>query len=186
MNIRTRNSRRSFLLAGLAGLAGTAAAQCRRTPTDALGPYYIPGQPAQTDLCQRDASPGMVVTGRVLGFPECRPVAGALVEVWHANARGIYSRIDKMAFDDLACLMRGAVRSGEDGRYSFRTLAPGAYLGRPRHIHFRVSAPGYRTLVTQMYFPPQEGTDPRLLAKPAPEKPGAAPMVEFDLNVAPV
>jgi len=181
----TRNSRRGFLLAGLACFAGAAAAQCRRTPTDALGPYYLPGQPAQTNLCQRDATPGMLVRGRVTRFPECSPVAGALIEVWHADSRGAYTRVDKLGIDDPTCLLRASLRSGSDGTYSFRTLAPVAYGSRPRHIHFRVSAPGFRTLVTQMYLDPAEGLDGRLLAKPVPEKPGSPFAFEFDLNVAP-
>jgi len=183
---RTLRSRRGFLIAGLTCLATPVfAQQCRRTPSDALGPYYLPGQPAQTDLCMRDSAPGMLVSGRVQSFPECRPVAGALVEVWHADASGAYTRSIQLVHDDFDCRLRASLRAGEDGRYSFRTIAPGAYHERPRHIHFRVTAPGYRVLATQLYFPPQEGIDPRLLARPAQAPAGASVAFEFDLNVAP-
>jgi catechol 1,2-dioxygenase len=181
----TLRSRRGFVLAGLALFAGSVGAQCRRTPTTGLGPYYLPA-PAQSDLCQRAAGPGIIVTGRVLGFPECRPVAGATVEVWHANRQGQYSGFDEIVGDDLACLMRASVHSADDGRYSFRTLAPGSYFGRPQHIHFQVSAPGYRTLATQMYLAADDGIDPRLLARPVPAKEGGAATLEFDLHIAPV
>jgi len=181
-----RNSRRGFLLAGLACFAGAAAAQCRRTPTDALGPYYLPGQPVQTNLCQRDTSPGTMVRGRVMRFPECSPVAGALIEVWQADPRGSYTRVDKLGIDDPTCLFRASMRSGADGSYAFRTLAPASYGQRPRHIHFRVSGPGLRTLVTQMYLDAVEGVDKRLLARQAPEKSGSPFAFEFDLSVAPV
>jgi len=180
------SSRRGFLLAGLALFAGSTAAQCRRTPTDALGPYYLAGQPEQADLCARDTRLGMIVRGRIMRFPECSPVAGALIEVWHADGRGGYSRIDKSAIDEADCLFRARLRSGPDGGYSFRTLAPAAYGRRARHIHFRVSGPDLRTLVTQMYFEPQEGIDPRLLGRLLEVKPGAVPVMEFDLNLAPV
>jgi len=181
------STRRGLLLAGLALFAGAAGAQqCRRTPTDALGPYYLPNQPEQTDLCQRDSSPGMIVRGRIVRFPECSPVAGALIEAWHADGRGSYTRVGAVASDDLACLFRARLRSGADGSYAFRTLAPRSYGGRPPHIHFRVSGPGLRTLVTQMYLEPQEGIDPRLVGKSVGAKPGGPSAMEFDLNVAPL
>lgn len=180
-------TRRAFLLASLGCLAGTAAAQqCRRTPSDALGPFYVPGQPAQADLCQRDRGPGFTVSGRVLGYPECRPVADATIEVWHADQRGRYSLVGGAHVDDLACLLRGSVRSAQDGRYAVRTLVPGAYPGRPRHVHLRIAATGYRTLVTQMYMPRQDGVDPGLLAKLLRGTPEAPLAVEFDINIAPL
>jgi protocatechuate 3,4-dioxygenase beta subunit len=109
-----------------------------------------------------------------------------MIEIWHADARGDYTRLGTVPADDLACLLRGNVRSADGGRYSVRTINPGVYTGRPRHIHMRVSAPGYRTLVTQMYFPPQEGVDPRLLARPAKPSAAGAASFEFDLAIAPL
>jgi protocatechuate 3,4-dioxygenase beta subunit len=186
MGAKLMSSRRGFLFAGLACLAAPVfAQQCRRTPDDALGPFYVPGQPAQADLCPRNVAPGMLVTGRVRSFPDCRPVAGALVEVWHADEYGVYTRSVQAVHNDFDCRLRASLRSGEDGRYSFRSIAPGDYHGRPRHIHFRVTASGYRELVTQLYFPPQEGVDPRLLARPAQVTGGAAVAFEFDINIAP-
>ena len=181
-----RYSRRGFLAAALAALAPAAFAQCRRTPSDALGPYYFPVSGTHADLCQRDSSSGIVVAGRVLAFPECQPVSGATIEIWHADARGVYSRLGTVPADDLACMLRGNVRSTDGGRYTFRTVPPGLYTGRPRHIHMRVTAPGYRTLETQMYFPPQEGVDARLLAKPAKPSATGAATFEFDLAIAPL
>lgn len=186
--------RRRLLLAGLATVAVPAAAQsvrpeqCRRTPDDALGPYYRPNQPVQTDLCMRPvAGPRLEVTGRVMSFPDCRVVPGATIEVWHADTRGDYSRVTSGRDDDLACLLRGTLRAGEDGVYRFRTLDPGLYPGRPRHIHFRVSAAGHRTLVTQMYFPQDKGADPRLVARVAAPAAGTGPSVAtFDIVLAPV
>lgn len=179
-----RWSRRGFLALGLAGFAAPLFAQCRRTPADALGPFYVAVDGISADLCQRDRSPGIVVSGRVAAVPECVPITDALIEVWHANKDGAYSRIGDGRADDAACLLRSNVRSDEGGRYSFRTLAPGVYPGRPRHIHLRISAPGFRTLVTQMYFPPQEGIDPLLLAKPAKAAAPGAAQFEFDIALA--
>ncbi len=182
---RSPISRRGFLFSGLACLAAPVFAQCRRTPSDALGPYYVPVTGIQPDLCQRDAGSGIVISGRVVGFPDCRPVTDALIEVWHADAYGGYSRVGNTRPDDAACLLRANVRSGDWGQYSFRTVIPGIYTGRPQHIHFRVSAPGHRTLVTQMYFPPQEGIDPRLLARASKPHASGAATFEFNLAIAP-
>jgi protocatechuate 3,4-dioxygenase beta subunit len=180
-------SRRAFLLAALASVAGpVAAAQCRRTPGNAPDPYYLSGQPQQADLCIRSGNPGLIVTGRVSAFPECRPVAGAQIEVWHADARGRYTRMDKIVDDDAACLLRGRVRTDDEGRYAFRTLVPGAHWHWPPRIHYRVSAPGYRTLATQMYLPPQKGVDPQLVARvlePLDESGGGR--IAFDLTLVP-
>lgn len=183
---RSRIARRRLLCAGLACLAAPVFAQCRRTPSAGLGPYYRPVKGIQPDLCQRDSSAGIVVFGRVLAFPECRSVADALIEIWHADKYGNYSRVGDPRFDDAACLLRANVRSDDGGRYSFRTVMPGTYMGRPQHIHFRVSARGYRTLVTQLYFSPQDGVDSRLVARSAKPQPNGAATFEFDCAIAPL
>jgi catechol 1,2-dioxygenase len=93
------------------------------------------------------------------------PVAGALVEVWHANSLGNYSYFDK---SQSAFNLRRSIVTDAEGRYRFRSIMPSGYgcppdgptqklldlLGRhgqrPAHIHFFVSAPGFRTLTTQI------------------------------------
>ena len=55
--------------------------------------------------------------------------------------------------------------AGEGGRYAFRSVLAGEYPGRPSHIHYRVSMPGYRTLVTQLYFAAERGVDPARVAR---------------------
>ena len=185
MSHRSEWGRRGFLFASLAGLAAPLFAQCRETPADALGPFYVAVDGISTDLCRRDRSSGIIVSGRITAVPECLPIADALIEIWHANKDGAYSRTGDARGDDAACLLRGNVRSDEGGRYSFRTLAPGVYPSRPRHIHLRIAAPRFRTLVTQIYFPPQDGIDPRLLAKPVKTAAGGAAAFEFDIGLAP-
>ncbi|OUE36915.1 catechol 1,2-dioxygenase, partial [Burkholderia territorii] len=95
-----------------------------------------------------------------------KPVAGAVVECWHANSKGFYSHFDPTgAQTDFN--LRGAVRSGTDGKYEFRTLMPVGYgcppqgatqqllngLGRhgnrPAHVHFFVTSVNHRKLTTQ-------------------------------------
>lgn len=140
------------LSAGAALLLGRGVhAACRATPRDMLGPFYLPDQPPQEDLCRAGKVERLTVTGRVLGLPDCRPLGGALVEVWQADAKGAYTLVGG-GKPDPDCLLRASVKADAEGRYRYNTILPGRYPGRPRHIHYRVSHPDYRALVTQLYF----------------------------------
>jgi catechol 1,2-dioxygenase len=138
------------------------------TPRTIEGPLYVSGAP-QTQGHARldeDGEPGsaLVMRGRVL-TQDGKPLPNALVEVWHANHLGNYSYFDpsQKAFN-----LRRSIRTDAEGSYSFRSVVPIGYsvppqgqtqllldqLGRhghrPAHIHFFVSAPGYRKLTTQI------------------------------------
>lgn len=122
-------------LAALAGSTGTEAApRCTPTRADALGPLYEPGAPVRSRV-----GTGYVLSGRVL-TTSCRPIDRARIELWLVNPRGEY--------DDAH---RATVIARRDGRYRFESNNPPGYQGRPPHIHLRVSARGFRTLVTQHY-----------------------------------
>jgi protocatechuate 3,4-dioxygenase beta subunit len=104
----------------------------------------------------------IVVSGRVLD-EDGRAIRGALVEVWQANAAGRYRHdVDRHPAPlDPNFTGAGRVLTGDDGRYSFVTVKPGAYpwrnhenAWRPAHIHFSVFGRAFtQRLVTQMYFP---------------------------------
>ena len=104
----------------------------------------------------------IIVAGRVLD-EDGRPLAGALVEVWQANAAGRYFHVKDEHPAPLDPNFTGAGRiiTDADGRYEFTTIKPGAYpwrnhdnAWRPAHIHFSIFGTQFRTrLVTQMYFP---------------------------------
>jgi len=158
-------SRREFLIAaaGLPALAASsrvteAAAQVPpRRPTPSCpgsaspterqteGPYFKPDSPLRASLLE----PGMtgtkiVVTGMVLSTT-CQPVARALLDVWHADDRG--------AYDTSGFRLRGHQFTDDQGRYRLETIVPGIYVGRTRHFHVKVQAPGRPVLTTQLYFP---------------------------------
>lgn len=75
----------------------------------------------------------------------CRPLGGAVVDLWHAN--------DKGGYDNTGFRYRGHVTTGHDSAFRFRTIVPAVYSGRTRHYHVKVQAPGSRLLTTQLYFP---------------------------------
>ncbi|HEV2713291.1 MAG TPA: hypothetical protein VGU26_09350 [Gaiellaceae bacterium] len=112
-----------------------AAPTCRPTPPDALGPFYEPGAPLRSTV-----GTGYVLSGRVLAARTCRAIPRARIEFWLANPQGEY--------DDAH---RATVIAGRRGGYRFQSNKPPSYQSRPPHIHIRVSARGYRTLVTQHY-----------------------------------
>jgi protocatechuate 3,4-dioxygenase beta subunit len=118
-----------------ASTGSQGARGCTPTRADALGPFYEAGAPVRSKV-----GTGHVLSGRVLAARTCRPLARARIEFWLANPDGEYD-------DD----HRATVLARRDGRYRFESNRPVAYGSRPPHIHVRVSARGFRTLVTQHY-----------------------------------
>lgn len=125
-----------LLQAGLALPVHGEERKCVPTAEDAEGPYYKPGAPERLST-----GSGLAVSGEVLSYPACRPIPGARVEWWHADRAGRY--VDSL---------RGMQKAGAAGGYAFTTSPPGIYPGRPPHIHIKVSAPGHKTLTTQLYL----------------------------------
>jgi protocatechuate 3,4-dioxygenase beta subunit len=115
------------------------------TARQTAGPYFKPNSPERADLIEPGvAGQVMELSGLVL-TERCRPVARALIDVWQADASG--------AYDLKGFRLRGHLFSDAGGRYALRTIVPGLYSGRTRHIHVRVQAPGRPVLTTQLYFP---------------------------------
>jgi protocatechuate 3,4-dioxygenase beta subunit len=107
-----------------------------------LGPFYTPNAPERAQTGR-----GLLVSGRVASASDCGPLAGAHLEWWSANPRGEY--------DDAH---RATQITDTAGRYRYETDMPGRYPPRPVHLHVRVTAPGHRPLVTQLYPKPEQTT----------------------------
>jgi protocatechuate 3,4-dioxygenase beta subunit len=129
-------------------LAPTPACHDGDVPTrpEIEGPFFKPASPLRSDLRE----PGL--TGRpveLAGFVltrSCRPVAGALVDLWHADDQGDY--------DNKGFRLRGHQFADAKGRYAFKTILPGLYPGRTRHFHVKIQAAAESpVLTTQLYFP---------------------------------
>ncbi|MBI5499677.1 MAG: dioxygenase [Deltaproteobacteria bacterium] len=140
------------------GAEGADGASCAPTAANILGPYYLEGAPERWDLVEpATAGTRLTVTGVVRG-PECVSIAGAVVDVWQADADGVY--------DNVGWTLRGWSRADAAGSWRLHTIVPGRYATggtfRPAHIHVRVSAPGFLPLTTQLYFAgdPYNETDP--------------------------
>jgi len=124
-------------------------------PTEAQteGPYYTPNTPRRSNLVTAGVrGTALLVTGDVVDT-QCRPVRGALLDFWQADAAGRY--------DNEGYRLRGHQFADGRGRFALRTVVPGLYPGRTRHIHVKVQRPHGKILTTQLYFPgePRNRTD---------------------------
>jgi protocatechuate 3,4-dioxygenase beta subunit len=128
-------------------LAPTPSCHDGDTPTlpQTEGPFFKPKSPLRSDLREPGIAGRPVELSGVVLTRSCRPVANALVDLWHADDGGEY--------DNRSFRLRGHVFTDAQGRYTFRTIVPGLYPGRTRHYHVKVQAPNRPVLTTQFYFP---------------------------------
>jgi protocatechuate 3,4-dioxygenase beta subunit len=145
---------------------------CRPTVRLTAGPYFTLDSLQRSDI--REDRPGMPLqlTFTMLDDYHCTPVEGAIVDVWHSDANGIYSGVINDIFDnttmrfsgekvdtrDRPTYLRGHQVSGSDGKVTFTTIYPGWYSGRLPHIHVRALFPGaeqWSAFVTQLFVPPE-------------------------------
>ena len=158
-------SRRRFLAyagaaaAALAAPASAVRAQTTLTPTPSSteGPFYpeawtsAPAANLVRGALLANAIP-LALEGRIIDRFG-KPVDDARVEIWLADGLGRYthSRDSEARDRDPNFAGFGWVKTGADGRYAFKAIRPVPYTGRTPHIHFAVSAPRAKKLVTQMY-----------------------------------
>ena len=128
-------------------LAPTPACHDGDEPTirQTEGPFFKPKSPERSDLREPGAGGRPFELSGFVLTRACRPLRGAVVDLWHADDKGQY--------DDTGFRYRGHVTTGPDGAFRFRTIMPAVYPGRARHYHVKVQAPGSRLLTTQLYFP---------------------------------
>ena len=139
----------------------------RATPATVLGPFFIDGSPELAyggDMSDGVDGEPLVVHGTVRDL-EGNPVAGAVLDVWQADAEGAYEA--QLEVDEAR--LRGTFRSRDDGTYCVRTIAPKGYMipmdgtvgdlvgrteiseFRPAHVHFMVKATGFEPLITHLF-----------------------------------
>jgi protocatechuate 3,4-dioxygenase beta subunit len=135
------------------GVAPTPECRDNDAPTEEQieGPYFKPQSPQRSDLTITGGRAKIVTLEGTVLTRACRPVPGALLDLWHADENGDY--------DNTGFTYRGHIFADQAGRYRFRTILPGLYPGRTRHYHLKVQAPQRRILTTQLYFPNERGND---------------------------
>ncbi|OCK95993.1 catechol 1,2-dioxygenase 1 [Cenococcum geophilum 1.58] len=140
------------------------------TATAILGPFWREDAPArkmgETIVFGIENGDRTYMHGQVLDYRTRKPIEGAELDVWHTAPNGLYEQQDP---DQPDMNLRGRFTTGKDGKYNFYCLRPTSYpipydgpAGkllqlldrhpmRPGHIHFIVTAPGYKPIVTQIF-----------------------------------
>lgn len=150
---------------GRSSRALAAAMGCVVRPEQTEGPYFVDEMLNQSDL-RKDPTDGSVQAGLPLELAivvsrwaagACAPLAGAQVDLWHCDHRGIYSGVRDPDFDTVGQkFLRGYQRTDAAGRAAFTTIYPGWYPGRTVHIHFKVRSPAAKKpgfeFTSQVYF----------------------------------
>lgn len=192
-------SRRNVLLSGAAAagasfFAGELLAQGELPPTPACGadsaptlrqtegPFFTPNSPERLSLVEQGMKgQALELSGLVL-TRACKPVAGALLDFWQADADG--------AYDNTGFRLRGHQFADDAGRYRLRTIVPARYGFRTPHIHVKVQAANRPVLTTQLYFPDQPGNRrdpifrPELVMRTAKAGAGTQGRFDFVLDMA--
>jgi protocatechuate 3,4-dioxygenase beta subunit len=159
-------------IAALTGVAATARASwggpattsaggsgvCVLTPQTTAGPYYFDPKLERADIREGKSGALLKLAVQVVTVGACAPVAGARVDVWHADALGAYSGYDRQSDRrDQSTVgqtfLRGTQIADRNGQVSFTTIYPGWYPGRTPHIHFKVFIDRRSALTGQTYFP---------------------------------
>jgi len=154
-----------------AGPAGVAAGtvKCVLTPEQTEGPYYIANERVRRNVTDGRSGTQLNLRLRVVDAATCRPIKGAAVDIWHADAAGVYSGFGEGAANRTA--MRGVQRTDAKGLAIFRTVYPGWYQGRTVHIHVKVHIGGNVVHTGQLYFP-DATTDVAYRKAPYSSRPG--------------
>jgi protocatechuate 3,4-dioxygenase beta subunit len=131
---------------------------CVLTPQEEDGPFYFDPKLDRADITEGRPGVPLGVLLQIVEARDCSPLKGARVDVWHADAVGIYSGYPgqgdarNISTKDQH-FMRGSRLTGDDGQVSFATVYPGWYKGRTAHIHVKVFLDERTVLTTQIYFP---------------------------------
>jgi protocatechuate 3,4-dioxygenase beta subunit len=144
---------------------GDTSSSCVVRPELTEGPYYVDEELLRSDI-RSDPSDGTIRPGALLALTfnvsraasnACSPLAGAIVDLWHCDALGVYSDVSDPSFNTSGKkFLRGYQVTGSDGVARFTTIYPGWYQGRAVHIHFKIrsaaSAASAYEFTSQLFF----------------------------------
>lgn len=153
---------------GLSSLIDMIHSRPDATSSSVLGPFHVSGAPplAVGGDMKRDFGGPVLLAEGVIRDTEGKPIAGAEIDIWQTAPNGLYASQDE-AQDMFS--FHGLMTVGDDGRYAFTTVKPveytvptdgpvgdilracGRHPWRPSHLHFIVTAPGFRPLVTEIF-----------------------------------
>ena len=147
------------------GAMAAALPPCVVRPEQTEGPYFVDEKLNRSDIrvdpSDKSTRPGVPLrlefqVSRLAGAA-CTPLSGAMIDVWHCDAAGVYSDVRDGQFDSRGKkFLRGYQQTNANGNAEFLTIYPGWYEGRAVHIHFKIrgAAQGARAqeFTSQLYF----------------------------------
>jgi len=129
----------------------SGAVSCVLTPEQTEGPYYIANEAVRRNITEGRPGMPLLLRAFVVNASTCKAIKSAAVDIWHADAGGVYSGFGSGAAS--RTFMRGIQRTNAKGLALFRTVYPGWYQGRTVHIHVKVHLGGNVVHTGQLYFP---------------------------------
>lgn len=145
------------------------ATACSMIKDSFEGPFFYCTNPNSAEISKGKEGVPLIVALRAVDASTCKPLANAVIDIWHCDASGLYSGynlgvdepIDSVRHaqpnnEDRHC--RGALRTDRDGIVEFRTIYPGYYVTRATHIHFKAHM-GNRAYLTNQAYLPEEVND---------------------------
>ena len=128
------------------GLGLVPRLQCTAgTRSRTAGPFFTPASPLRDSLREPGTTGALLVLQGLVLNRDCRPLAGAVLDIWHADEHGRY--------DNRGFRYRGHQFTDRSGAFRFETIRPGDYPSRTPHIHVKVQGPDTALLTTQIFFP---------------------------------
>jgi len=149
------------------GSAAHAATVCLLTPDAGEGPFYFDPELLRSDIRSDQPGAPLNIAMQIIDADNCEPLESARVDLWHANALGLYSGYTNQrgvgAIDPRTVkgknYLRGIQFTDAQGRAQFRTVYPSWYYGRTPHVHFKIFIDSKEVLASQIFFPEEINDD---------------------------
>ena len=146
--------------AGMSRAWAQTPGRCVLTAEAGEGPFYVDPHLIRSDITSGKPGAPLELAIRVVRAGDCATLAGARVDVWHADATGLYSGYAQQSgvgvSTDAAVgqqYLRGTQFTDRDGHVRFRTVFPSWYSGRTPHVHFKIFLGGNEVVASQIFFP---------------------------------
>ena len=145
----------------LARAQAPAARGCVLTPDSGEGPFYFDPELVRQDMTDAQAGAPLDLDIQVVRAGDCATLEQARVDIWHADALGLYSGYERQSgVGGVATsavvgksFLRGTQFTDVEGRVAFRTIYPSWYGGRTPHVHFKIFLSGDEVVASQIFFP---------------------------------
>lgn len=127
---------------------------CILTPEQTAGPFYFDAEQVREDITEGKTGTPLKLVIKVVDSETCKPFKDAVVDIWHADAEGVYSGYKNQGVDTTGqTFLRGIQVTDKEGNVTFSTIYPGLYPGRVPHVHFKVVLDNKNYVTSQLYFP---------------------------------